>query len=194
MMKRTLLPFVLLLIVACLAQAQDLRGTDKSPMDMAYFPDDFAHDRHFAPEKLEFDEAVIRVIYSRPAKNGRKVFGNLVPYGEVWRTGANEAPEIKFYEDVTLSGKKVEAGTYALFSIPGKEEWAIILSSDVDQWGTYSYKEADDVLRVSAPVSQLSDPIENFTIQFEGKGKGKKEGVMKLAWDQTLVELPFTFQ
>ncbi|WPP49374.1 DUF2911 domain-containing protein [Catalinimonas niigatensis] len=192
-MKKTVLYLILLAIFVQRVHAQDLRGIDKSPMDMAYFPDDFAHDIRFAPEKLEFDRAIIRVVYSRPAKNGREVFGNMVPYGEVWRVGANEAPEIKFYEDVSLNGKKIKAGSYALLAIAGEKEWILILSKDVDQWGAYSYDKKDDVLRVKASVTQLSNPIENFTIQFEGKGKGKKEGIMKLAWDQTLVELPFTF-
>ncbi len=186
--------FLSVLFVLCtsLAQAQDMPDVDKSPMDMAYFPNNFVHDRRFAPEKLSLDHAVIRVVYSRPAKNGREVPGKLVPYGEVWRNGANEAPEIKFYQDVKLNGKKVKAGTYALFSIPEKDAWTIILNSDTDQWGAYSYKEANDVLRVSAPVSQLSQPVEHFTIQFESKDQDK-EGVMKLAWDQTLVTLPFTY-
>lgn len=190
-MKRILLPLALVLIFTELIQAQDLRGIDKSPMDMAYFPDDFAHDIRFAPEKLEFDRAIVRVVYSRPAKKGRDIFGNIVPYGEVWRVGANEAPEIKFYEDLNLNGKKIKAGSYALLSIPGEKEWTLILSNDVDQWGAYSYDKKDDVLRVNAPVTQLSSPVENFTIQFEGKGK--QAGIMKLAWDQTLVELPFSF-
>ncbi|MEK6481330.1 DUF2911 domain-containing protein [Catalinimonas sp. 4WD22] len=193
MMKNYLLLSLFCFALCSSLHAQELRGTDKSPMDMAYFPDDFAHDIRFAPEELEFDYPVIRVTYSRPAKNGREVMGELVPYGKVWRNGANEAPEIKFYEDVKLNGKQVKAGSYALLSVPGEKEWTIILSSDVDQWGAYSYDEAKDVLRVSAPVSELSNPVENFTIQFEGKGKGVKEGVMKLAWDQTMVEVPFTF-
>lgn len=188
------LTLLLLTILLCPAlQAQDFHGLDKSPMDMVYFPDDFAHDRRFAPEELEFDRPIMRVIYSRPAKNGREVFGELVPYGKVWRNGANEAPEIKFYENVTLAGKKVKAGSYALLSIPDEDNWTIILSSDVDQWGTYSYDESKDVLRLTAPVSDLDSTVENFTIQFEGAGKGEEEGKMIIAWDQTKVEVPFTF-
>lgn len=193
MIPKIFMPLLLLMILACAGRAQKLQGVDKSPMDMAYFPHDFAHDRRFAPEKLPFDRAIIRVVYSRPAKNGRKVFGNLVPYGEVWRNGANETPEIKFYEDVVLGGQKIKAGTYALLSIPGEQRWTLILSSDLDQWGAYSYDPAQDVVRVTAPVRSLSDPVEHFTIQFEGKGQGKQEGVMQLAWDQTLVALPFSF-
>lgn len=107
----------------------------------------------------------------------------------MWRAGANEATEIKFYQDVELSGKKVKAGTYALFTIPGEKEWTIILNSDLDYWGAYSYNDKNDVLRVSAPATQLNSTVENFTIQFESKGE--KQGVMKLAWDKTLVEVPF---
>lgn len=167
-----------------LSIGQSFRSTDKSPMDMAYFPDNFAHDRKGG------DKAMIRVTYSRPQKDGREIYGKLVPYGEVWRTGANEATEIKFYQDVELAGKKVQAGSYSLFTIPGEKEWIIILNKDMDYWGAYSYKAANDVLRITAPVTTSNNVVENFTIQFEGKGE--KQGVMKLAWDKTVVEVPFT--
>jgi hypothetical protein len=129
------------------------------------------------------------VIYSRPAKGGRELMGKVVPYGKVWRAGANEASEIKFYQDVELAGKKVKAGTYALFTIPGEKEWTIILNSDLDR-GAYSYKEGNDVVRVNAPATTANTTVENFTIQMEKKGD--RGGVMKLAWDQTVVEVPFT--
>jgi len=163
--------------------AQDFRGPDESPMDMAYYPDNFAHDRKPG------DNAVIRVIYSRPKKNGREIFGKLVPYDKVWRTGANEATEIKFYQDVEFGGKKLKAGTYSLFTIPGKKEWTIILNSDLDYWGAYSYNDKNDVLRMSVPAMELNSTVENFTIQFENKGD--KEGIMNLAWDKTVVKVPF---
>lgn len=165
--------------------AQEFRKPDKSPMDMAYFPDHFAHDRK------EGEKAIIRVTYSRPVKNGREIFGKLVPYGKVWRTGANEATEIKFYQDVEFGGKKVKAGSYSLFSIPGETEWTIILNSDLDYWGAYKYIEKNDVLRVTATVSALTESLENFSIQFESKGD--KKGVMRLAWDTTVAEVPFSF-
>lgn len=168
-----------------LAEAQDFRKPDKSPMDMAYFPDHFAHDRK------DGEKAIIRVTYSRPVKNDREVFGKLVPYGKVWRTGANESTEIKFYQDVDLNGKKVKAGTYSLFTIPGEKEWTIILNSDLDYWGAYKYNEKNDVLRVTAPVATLTEPLDSFSIQF--KSKGDKKGVMKLGWDTTSAELPFSY-
>ncbi|MEJ7736329.1 MAG: DUF2911 domain-containing protein [Chitinophagaceae bacterium] len=182
-MKGILLSVIFITLFVSVLQSQTFKGLDKSPMDMAYFPDNFAHDRKPG------EKALIRVVYSRPQKNGRELFGKLTPYGKVWRAGANEATEIKFYQDVELSGKKVKAGTYALFTIPGEKEWTIILNSDLDYWGAYSYNDKNDVLRVSAPATQLNSTVENFTIQFESKGE--KQGVMKLAWDKTLVEVPF---
>lgn len=183
-MKKILL-FALITSIFSVAEAQDFRKPDKSPMDMAYFPDHFAHDRK------DGEKAIIRVTYSRPVKNDREVFGKLVPYGKVWRTGANESTEIKFYQDVDLNGKKVKAGTYALFTIPGEKEWTIILNSDLDYWGAYKYNEKNDVVRVTAPVSTLTEPLESFSVQFQSKGD--KKGVMKLGWDKTVAEVPFSY-
>jgi hypothetical protein len=184
-MKSIFFALLFLLLFSTVSNAQNFRGLDKSPMDMAYFPDHFAHDRK-AGEK-----AVARVTYSRPQKGGREVFGKLIPYGKVWRTGANEATEIKFYQDVELAGKSVKAGTYSLFTIPGEKEWMIILNSDLDYWGAYSYKAENDVVRVTAPARESNNTVENFTIQFDKKGE--KGGVMRLAWDKTVVEVPFTY-
>ncbi len=178
-------PLILLVLFSYAIQAQDFRKVDKSPLDFAYFPDRFAHDRK------EGEKAVIRVTYSRPSKNDREVFGKLVPYDKVWRTGANENTEIKFYQDVEFGGKQVKAGTYALFTIPGEKNWTIILNSDLDYWGAFKYNEKNDVIRVTSPASTLSEPIPNFSIQFDAKGE--KQGVMKLGWDKTLVEIPFKY-
>lgn len=115
----------------------------------------------------------------------------LIFYGKVWRAGANEATEIKFYQDVELGSKKVKAGTYSLFTIPGEKEWTIILNSDVDYWGAYSYNAKNDVVRVTAPATEMNDVVENFTIQFNGKGD--KQGSMKLAWDKTVVDVPVKY-
>lgn len=164
---------------------QTFRDVDKSPMDAAYFPDNFAHDRK-GDEK-----ALVRVIYSRPARNNREVFGKLVPYGKVWRTGANESTEIKFYQDATIQGKKVKAGTYSLFTIPGENEWTIILNSDLDYWGAYKYKAENDVLRVTVPAQKATDVIEHFAIQF-AKGTNS-DAVMRLGWDTARVEVPLSF-
>ena len=100
-MKTTGLFLFFCMLLTANVQAQTFRGLDKSPMDMAYYPDDYAHDRKFAPDKIKGETAKVRVIYSRPALNGREVVGKLIPIGKVWRAGANEAPEIKFYQDAT---------------------------------------------------------------------------------------------
>ena len=182
-------PLFLLLCLLALSnlQAQTFRGLDKSPMDMAYYPDDFAHDRKFAPQKVG-DKAYIRLTYNRTAKKEREIFGKLVPYGKVWRVGANEAPEIKFYQDVTIQGQKLKAGAYSVFMIPNEKDWTVIFSSDLDVWGAYSYNQANDVLRVTVAAKQTEEVLENLSIQFS-KG-ANNEAVMRLGWDKTLVELP----
>lgn len=192
-MKKTLLLLCLFGLIIIEVQAQKLRGTDKSPMDMAYFPDNFAHDRKFAPKLIGDMPAIVRITYSRPAKKEREVFGTkIVTYGEVWRLGANESAEIKFYQDVTIQGKKVKAGTYSLFAIPTATEWTIILNKDLDFWGAYSYNKDNDVLRVNVPTKKTDEVVENFSIQCI-KGSNDKETTMKMAWDMTLVEVPISF-
>ncbi|MEJ7914407.1 MAG: DUF2911 domain-containing protein [Chitinophagaceae bacterium] len=185
MQKKHFYFLALAILLSSAASAQKFRAVDKSPMDMAYYPDHFAHDRKAG------DKAIVRVIYSRPQKNGRAIFGTTVPYQKVWRTGANEASEIKFYQDVEVAGKQVKAGTYSLFTIPGEKEWTIILNSDLDFWGAYQYQERNDVIRVTAPATKADNMVENFAIQFEKKEANS--GVMKLGWDNTVVEVPFKF-
>jgi len=190
-MKKTVVLLYLMSIVVLHAEAQKMTGLDKSPMDMAYFPDNFAHDRKFAPKLIGDSPALVRVTYSRPSKKDREIFGKLIPYNEVWRVGANESTEIKFYQDVTIQGKKVKAGTYSLFAIPNASEWTIILNTDLDFWGAYSYNQTNDVLRVAVPVKKSEAVIENFSIQLT-KGNNN-DAVLRLAWDTTLVDLTIAF-
>ncbi len=192
-MKTAALLLCLCVLFTFKSQAQTFRGIDKSPMDMAYYPDDYAHDRKFAPDKIKGETAKVRVIYSRPAINGREIVGNLIPLNKVWRLGANEAPEIKFYEDVTIMGKKVKAGSYALLAQVNeqKENLTVILSSDLDQWGAYSYDPKYDVLRVDVEPKEISESVENFAIQF-AKGNGNQV-LMRMAWGKGMVEVPMTF-
>ena len=186
-MKKLLIINSLFLVLCVNTYAQKFRDSDKSAMDIAYYPDDFAHDRKFAPAKVG-EKAFVRVIYSRPAKKEREIFGKLIPYGKVWRVGANEATEIKFYQDVTIQGQKVKAGVYALFAIPNETEWTIILNSDLDQWGAYSYKESNDVLRVVASAQKMDEAVEVFSIRFSKQTESSI--IMSMGWDKTLVELP----
>jgi len=152
-------------------------GLDKSPHDITYLKTD----RNSPP--------LVKVLYGRPQKKGRVIFGVTEPYGKVWRTGANEATEITFYKDAKFSGKSVKAGTYVLHSIPGEKEWVIILNSNLNVWGAYQHDVAADVLRVTVPVSSDEKSLEAFTIAFK---KGAKMA-MVLAWDTTRVEIPLSF-
>ncbi len=192
-MKTTILLIGLLTASIISASAQTapiFRGLDKSPMDMAYYPDNYAAFRKFAPEKIGTDKAMARVTYCRPAKKDREVFGKLVPYGKVWRLGADEATEVKFYQDVMVGGKKLLAGTYSVYAIPTEKDWTMIFSSDLDQWGAYSYNEALDVARVTVPVQKMDTPIENLAIQFAKKDA--TTALMNIGWDTTMVSLPIT--
>lgn len=123
----------------------------------------------------------ITLTYSRPNVKGRKIFGNLAPYGVVWRTGANAATLIKFTDDVTIEGNKVPAGEYGLFSIPDKNEWTVILNKTAHQWGAYTYKQADDLLRFKVKTINHTDPLETMTITFNDVDQTKC--VLEVRWE-----------
>lgn len=180
---------ILILLISCsfstLVHSQDFLSVDKSPMDVAYLPDNFAHDRK------EGDKAIVKVYYSRPVKNGREVFGKMAPYDKVWRLGANEAVEFKAYQGLTIGGKKIKAGAYSMFAIPGETEWTIILNSDLDYWGAYGYQEKNDVVRFTVPSKSLAEVVEAFSIRFGDLGDNA--AVMRIAWDQTMVEIPMKY-
>ncbi len=123
----------------------------------------------------------VTLTYSRPNVKGRKIFGAMEPYGVVWRTGANAATTIKFTDDVTVEGNKVAAGEYALFSIPGKNEWTVILNKTANQWGAYTYKQADDILRFKVKTVNHADPLETMTMQFNNVEPTKCE--LEMRWE-----------
>lgn len=133
----------------------------------------------------EFGLGKITVNYSRPNTKGREIFGALEPYGSVWRTGANNATTLTFTEDITIEGKAVPAGEYALFTIPGKTEWTIILNKTTKQWGAYEYKEAEDFLRVKVKPAVAKEKTETFTIEFANVYPTKAQ--LQLSWDKTVV-------
>jgi len=172
-------------------QTPDFPTLDKSPLDLAYYPPRAAF-RFFAKsdEERKADEPLIRVMYSRPQKKGREIFGGLEPYGKVWRAGANENTEIRFYVDVRIGDTVVPAGTYSLFVVPEENEWTLIINKDLDAWGAYAYQEAGDVLRYTAPVERASRAIEEFSILFEATPEGAN---MIMGWDHTVVRFPVVF-
>lgn len=150
---------------------------DVSPMDAASYPSNWRE-----ANKL------VKIIYSRPQLKGRSL-EKLAPMTKVWRTGANEAPEITFYSDVLFGGKKVEAGTYTLFTIPNAENWTVILSNQKNIWGSYFYDENQDVIRVTGNVSESDESIEAFSIAFEGEND---EATMYMGWDKKVVSVPIS--
>ena len=127
----------------------------------------------------------IEVVYSRPSARGRVMLGGNNPYGDVWRTGANSATRVSFSTAVTLQGSNVDAGTYELFTIPGKDEWTVILQKAGDQWGAYTYDPKNDVVRVTAKPVTLAEPVETFTIDFNDiRGDS---ATLDLIWETTRV-------
>ena len=178
-MKRlfTLTAIAMTLVFTTSATAQEFSGLDKSPMDMASYPTSY-----------RVADKAVRITYSRPQLKGRSL-ADLCPAGKVWRTGANEAPEITFYKDVTFGGEKVKAGTYSLFTIPGGDQWTIILNKNLNQWGAYSYDEGADVARVMASSSMAGESLEAFSVSF----KEVEDGVhMVMGWDKTRVAVPIS--
>lgn len=132
----------------------------------------------------------VSVTYSRPNVKNRKIFGSLVPYDIVWRTGANTATQITFSEDMKLDGHSIPAGTYSLFTIPGKDEWTIIVNKAVKEWGAFSYDEKKDLFRFKVKPTQTPEKQESFTFFFANTITNSTD--LKLAWDHTVVPMQVT--
>jgi Protein of unknown function (DUF2911) len=142
-----------------------------------------AQDKPASPQATaegKIGAANVKIVYCQPSARGRKIMGGLVPYGEVWRTGANDATTIEFDKPVKIEGKDLAAGKYSLFSIPGEKEWTIIINKEAKQWGAYKYKQENDVLRVTVVPTKTSAPAETFNITV-----GKDDVQMK--WENTAV-------
>ena len=136
----------------------------------------------------QFSMSKITVDYGRPGVKGRKIFGDLVPFGKVWRAGANSSTKITFEQSVNFGGKTVSAGTYGLFVIPTEKEWKVILNKDSQQWGAYTFDEKLNVVDVTLPVQKLAEKQEWFEIELNPVDDNAVNLVMK--WDFTKVELP----
>ena len=136
----------------------------------------------------QFSMSNITVDYGRPGVKGRKIFGDLVPFGKVWRAGANSSTKITFEQSVNFGGKTVSAGTYGLFVIPTEKEWKVILNKDSQQWGAYTFDEKLNVVDVTVPIQKLAEKQEWFVIELNPVDENAVNLVMK--WDFTKVELP----
>lgn len=155
--------------------AQEFK-VDKSPMDQAAFPSSYKE-----------SNKQIKVTYSRPQLKGRDL-STLAPAGKVWRLGANEAVEVTLYKDMKLGTTPVKAGTYTMYAIPGEKEWTVILSSDLNVWGSYFYKEANDVARINVPVETGKDSVEYFGMEFVEVDNGAH---LVGAWGTARIQIPF---
>jgi len=141
--------------------------------------------------KQDFGMSSIELIYSRPGMKGRKIFGDLVPWNVVWRTGANSATRIKFNDDVMFGGQALKAGEYALYTVPGENEWEVIINKGSANWGT-DYKKEDDIFKVKVRPMKIDQPVETFTMQF---GNVKPTSTdLQIMWDKTAVTVPITVE
>ncbi len=174
-MKSLLLLFFLAFYFVPEAHSQSLPEPRQSPIGLT---------------RAMIDDTYIKVMYGRPSVRDREIFGTLVPFGEVWRTGANEATEITFTHDLLIHGEEIPAGTYSIFTIPNPNEWTIIFNSGLGQWGNYSYDRSLDIHRFTVETTPTSEHVEMFTIALE---EGTNNYVtLQMMWDN--VKLGFDLE
>jgi Protein of unknown function (DUF2911) len=140
--------------------------------------------------KQDFGISTVELSYSRPGVKGRKIFGDIVPFGKVWRTGANSATTLTFADEVTIGNTKIPAGKYGLLTIPEKKNWTIIISKQTDVTSPAAYKPEMDLVRITSPVNRVKESIETFTMQFTNVKPASCE--LHIMWDKSTVMLPIT--
>lgn len=170
-----------------LPQVNNYTTPDLSPMDMAYFPKDYAIQKMSGKTT---SLPMMRVIYSRPQKQNRKIFGNLVKYNIPWRLGANESTEVEFFSPATIQGKKIKPGRYILYCIPQETKWTFVLNSNLYSWGL-EQNRSKDLMQFDAPVEKYNMPIEYFTIACE-KVNDKTTDLVFI-WDEVKTKLTISF-
>jgi hypothetical protein len=138
--------------------------------------------------KQDFGLSSIELSYSRPGIKGRKVFGDLVPFGKIWRTGANNATTLVFGDDISIGSTKIPAGKYGLLSIPDKDKWTLIITKQLDVTSPAAYNQDQDVVRIMVEPMKIKDPVETFTMQFANVTPGSCE--LHIMWENTEVALP----
>jgi hypothetical protein len=139
---------------------------------------------------LRYKDTYVKITYSQPRKHGREIFGKLVPYGTVWRTGANEAAEITATRNITVNGFLLKAGTYSIFTIPGKDKWTIIINSELGLWGSYNHNPKLDILRFDVPVQNTTQIFEAFTISLDPRSESAD---LLMQWDNVKIVVPVKF-
>ena len=135
------------------------------------------------------DGKTITVDYSSPRAKGRKIFGDLVPYGQVWRTGANDATTFVTTGALSAEGKEIPAGSYTIFTVPEQNKWTLIVNKHTGEWGIPYKYESEELARIPMSVSKTSGPVENFTISFD---QGGSACTLKLSWEETQASVQFS--
>lgn len=174
-MKKLVLSLLLLSGLSFSSFSQDFKMPTPSPS---------------AQIEQQFSTTHIKLDYSRPSVKGRKIFGDLIPYGKLWRTGANAATKISFGEDVKINGTHVPAGTYSLYTIPGADKWEIILNKSLENWGNTGFNESENILKISVKPTQLKDLVESFTIDVNNLTTNS--ATVSISWEHTKVSFEVT--
>jgi hypothetical protein len=176
-LRMKFVPITLLLLLSQFCMGQEVVAPRPSPL---------------AVVQTRYKETYFKITYSQPSKRGREVFGSLVPWETVWRTGANEATELTITRDIKINGMDLKAGTYSLFSIPFKDHWTIIFNNDLGLWGSYNYNPKQDALRLDLPSTRSQEVIfESFTLQLNTRND---RADLLIRWDDTQVVIPIQFQ
>ena len=186
-MKKTYFLLAALCFSAIVVAQGNVPPVDKSPLDISYYPANYPVLK--IQDKIT-DPLAARVVYSRPQKAGRPIFGGLVKYGELWRLGANEATEIEFFKNVHLGKKKINKGRYTLYAIASEATWTIIVNKETDTWGSFKYDAKKDVTRVVVTAQKTDTVVESMSMYFEKTTGGYN---LIIAWDNIKTAVPFTF-
>jgi hypothetical protein len=173
--------------VKVLPPVSNYTNPDRSPMDMVYFPTDYPLLKMTGKTTTP---PLMRIIYSRPQKQGRQIFGGLVKYDVPWRLGANESTEIEFFSTATVAGKTVKSGRYILYCIPQETKWTFVLNSNLYSWGLEQNRQMD-LVQFEVPVEKTNLAIEYFTIACEKKSD--KSTSLIFLWDDVKTKLPVSF-
>ena len=173
--------------VSAKEERERIYNVDKSPMDMIYYPEDFPVLKMSAKSD---GNPIARLIYSRPSKDGRSIFGNVVKYGTYWRLGANEGTELEFFTNVQINGKSVKKGRYIIYCIPYENKWTLRLNDDLYTWGLRIHSNRD-VYSFDVPVTKTNGSIEILTMKFQAVKE--REAQLVIGWDNVKASLPFKY-
>ena len=184
-MKQLITTLSFFLVIAGSAQ-QKPTELDKSPMDMSYWPANYPILKMSGKAK---DQPIARIIYGRPLKNGRIIFGGIIKYNEMWRLGANEATEIETFRTLKIAGKILPKGRYTVYCLPTENNWTVIINKDNFCWGNFTYDTKKDIIRTDIVLEKNTETVEAFTIYFDDSKNGAN---LIFLWDDIKTSLPIT--